>query len=165
MRLLRQTTILRCKSGHSAGVAQGNDYRHGAAARHRSAGRAGSVECADGRCSGLKRQQSLTLADYLNNNFSGINVSESQDNPFQPDVNYHGFTASPLLGTPEGLSVFVDGVRVNEAFGDTVNWDLIPGDRDLQRHPDFRLQPGVRSEYSGRCPGGADQERPRFPRY
>jgi len=74
----------------------------------------------------LKRQQPLTLADYLNNNLSGINISESQDNPFQPDVNYHGFTASPLLGTPEGLSVFVDGVRVNESFGDTVNWDLIP---------------------------------------
>lgn len=74
----------------------------------------------------LKRQQSLDLTDFLNNNFSGISISESQDNPFQPDVNYHGFTASPLLGTPIGLSVYVDGVRVNESFGDTVNWDLIP---------------------------------------
>ncbi len=74
----------------------------------------------------LRRQQSLDLTDFLNNNFSGISISESQDNPFQADVNYHGFTASPLLGTPEGLSVYVDGVRVNEAFGDTVNWDLIP---------------------------------------
>jgi outer membrane receptor protein involved in Fe transport len=74
----------------------------------------------------LQRQQSLDLADYLNNNFSGVNVSESADNPFQLDINYHGFTASPLLGTPEGLSVYVDGVRVNESFGDTVNWDLIP---------------------------------------
>ena len=74
----------------------------------------------------LKRQQSLGIADYLNNNFSGVSVNESQDNPFQADVNYHGFTASPLLGTPQGLSVYVDGVRVNEAFGDTVNWDLIP---------------------------------------
>ena len=46
--------------------------------------------------------------------------------PFQLDINYHGFTASPLLGTPEGLSIYVDGVRVNESFGDTVNWDLIP---------------------------------------
>jgi outer membrane receptor protein involved in Fe transport len=68
----------------------------------------------------------LDLADYLNNNFSGVNASESADNPFQLDINYHGFTASPLLGTPEGLSVYVDGVRVNESFGDTVNWDLIP---------------------------------------
>ena len=74
----------------------------------------------------LKRQQSLDLTELLNTNFSGVNISESQDNPFQADVNYHGFTASPLLGTPQGLSVYVDGVRVNEAFGDTVNWDLIP---------------------------------------
>ena len=74
----------------------------------------------------MQRQQTLDLADYLNNNFSGINASESADNPFQLDINYHGFTASPLLGTPEGLSVYVDGVRVNESFGDTVNWDLIP---------------------------------------
>src|SRR6202046_2109193 len=74
----------------------------------------------------MENQQTLGIADYLNNNFSGINVSESADNPFQLDINYHGFTASPLLGTPEGLSVYVDGVRVNESFGDTVNWDLIP---------------------------------------
>jgi outer membrane receptor protein involved in Fe transport len=74
----------------------------------------------------MQRQQTLDLADYLNNNFSGVNVSESAENPFQLDINYHGFTASPLLGTPEGLSVYVDGVRVNESFGDTVNWDLIP---------------------------------------
>ncbi|HEY6483897.1 MAG TPA: TonB-dependent receptor [Steroidobacteraceae bacterium] len=74
----------------------------------------------------LERQQVTGVADYLNTNFSGVNVSESADNPFQLDINYHGFTASPLLGTPEGLSVYVDGVRVNESFGDTVNWDLIP---------------------------------------
>jgi outer membrane receptor protein involved in Fe transport len=74
----------------------------------------------------MQNQQTLGIADYLNNNFSGVNVSESADNPFQLDINYHGFTASPLLGTPEGLSVYVDGVRVNESFGDTVNWDLIP---------------------------------------
>ena len=74
----------------------------------------------------LKRQQTLGITDYLNNNFSGVSVNESQDNPFQVDVNYHGFTASPLLGTPQGMSVYVDSVRVNEAFGDTVNWDFIP---------------------------------------
>jgi outer membrane receptor protein involved in Fe transport len=74
----------------------------------------------------IERQQTTNVADYLNMNFSGVNVSESADNPFQLDINYHGFTASPLLGTPEGLSVYVDGVRVNESFGDTVNWDLIP---------------------------------------
>ena len=74
----------------------------------------------------MRRQLTLDLADYLNNNFSGISVSESAANPRQLDVSYHGFTASPLLGTPQGLSVYLDGVRVNESFGDVVNWDLIP---------------------------------------
>jgi outer membrane receptor protein involved in Fe transport len=74
----------------------------------------------------MEREQTTDVASYLNSNFSGVNVSESADNPFQLDINYHGFTASPLLGTPEGLSVYVDGVRINESFGDTVNWDLIP---------------------------------------
>lgn len=74
----------------------------------------------------MRRQRTLDLADYLNNSFSGISASANAANPFQLDVNYHGFTASPLLGTPEGLSVYVDGVRINESFGDTVNWDLIP---------------------------------------
>src|SRR5262249_9659493 len=41
-------------------------------------------------------------------------------------VNYRGYTASPLLGTPEGLSVYMDGVRQNQPFGDVVAWDLIP---------------------------------------
>jgi outer membrane receptor protein involved in Fe transport len=83
-----------------------------------------NVQSADSR--DVKRQQTLDLADFMNNNFSGVSISQSQDNPLQADVNYHGFTASPLLGTPQGLSVYVDGVRVNESFGDTVNWDLIP---------------------------------------
>ncbi|MEO7051275.1 MAG: TonB-dependent receptor [Rhodanobacter sp.] len=74
----------------------------------------------------LRQQHALNLGEFLNNNFNGVNINETQDNPFQMDVNYHGFKASPLLGAPEGLSVYQDGVRVNEAFGGTVNWDLIP---------------------------------------
>src|SRR6185312_6416844 len=74
----------------------------------------------------LQNAQVNDVAHYLSERFMGINVSDSADNPFQLDINYHGFTASPLVGTPEGLSVYVDGVRVNESFGDTVNWDLIP---------------------------------------
>jgi outer membrane receptor protein involved in Fe transport len=74
----------------------------------------------------LQNAQVNDVAHYLSDRFMGVNVSDSADNPFQLDINYHGFTASPLVGTPEGLSVYVDGVRVNESFGDTVNWDLIP---------------------------------------
>jgi outer membrane receptor protein involved in Fe transport len=49
-----------------------------------------------------------------------------QGNPLQSDVQYRGFLASPLLGAPQGLSMYLDGVRLNEPFGDTINWDLIP---------------------------------------
>lgn len=74
----------------------------------------------------LVEQKSLTIADFMNQNLSGVNVNDTQNNPYQPDVSFRGYSASPLLGTPQGLSVFVDGVRVNEPFGDVVNWDLIP---------------------------------------
>lgn len=73
----------------------------------------------------LKEQKSLSIADYMNQNLMGVSVNDTQNNPYQPDVTFHGYSASPLLGTPQGLSVFVDGVRVNEPFGDVVNWDLI----------------------------------------
>ena len=46
--------------------------------------------------------------------------------PLQPDFNFRGFTASPLLGLPQGLAVYQNGVRINDPFGDTINWDLIP---------------------------------------
>jgi outer membrane receptor protein involved in Fe transport len=68
----------------------------------------------------------LDLSDFLNRRLSGVHVNEVQGNPFQPDVNYRGYTASPLLGTPQGLSVYMDGVRLNQPFGDVVSWDLIP---------------------------------------
>jgi len=54
------------------------------------------------------------------------NVNDIQGNPYQADVNYRGYTASPLLGTPQGLSVYQDGVRINAPFADIVSWDLIP---------------------------------------
>ena len=74
----------------------------------------------------LQRSGSLELSDFLNRRLQGVHINENQGNPFQPDVNYRGYTASPLLGTPEGISVYLDGVRQNQPFGDIVAWDLIP---------------------------------------
>ena len=68
----------------------------------------------------------LDLSDFLNRRLTGVHVNEIQGNPYQPDINYRGYTASPLLGTPQGLSVYMDGVRLNQPFGDVVSWDLIP---------------------------------------
>ncbi len=74
----------------------------------------------------LANSQALDLSSFMNQRMGGVYVNEVQGNPHQMDVNYRGFTASPLLGTPQGLSVYMDGVRMNQPFGDVVSWDLIP---------------------------------------
>jgi outer membrane receptor protein involved in Fe transport len=74
----------------------------------------------------LTQSGSLDLSDLLNRQLGAVHINQNQENPFQPDVNYRGYTASPLLGTPEGISVYMDGVRQNQPFGDIVAWDLIP---------------------------------------
>lgn len=74
----------------------------------------------------LRKLGGQSLAEKLQRGLPSVNLNETQGNPYQADLNYRGFTASPLLGTAQGLSVFLDGVRINEAFGDVVHWDLIP---------------------------------------
>ena len=74
----------------------------------------------------IKESHALSLTDLMNTHLQSVNVNDYQSNPFQMDVTYRGFTASPQLGTAQGLSVFLDGIRVNEPFGDVVNWDMIP---------------------------------------
>lgn len=99
----------------------------------------------------LQQQNSLSIADYMNNNLQGVSVNETQNNPYQPDILFRGFTASPLLGTPQGLSVFQDGVRVNEPFGDAVNWDLIP----VNAIAGMNLMPGSNPVFGLNTLGGA----------
>lgn len=70
--------------------------------------------------------ESLNVSQFLRDELGSVNINDAVNNPFQPDLSYRGYTASPLLGLPQGLSVYQDGVRINEPFGDTVNFDLIP---------------------------------------
>ena len=74
----------------------------------------------------IERSHAIDLSSFMARKLGSVHVNEVQNNPFQPDINFRGFTASPLLGTQQGLSVFVDGVRLNQPFGDVVSWDLIP---------------------------------------
>jgi len=74
----------------------------------------------------IRRDGGASLTGALNANLSSVSINDDIDDPFQPDILYRGFEASPVLGTPEGLAVYQNGVRINEAFGDTVNWDLFP---------------------------------------
>lgn len=99
----------------------------------------------------VAQQQSTNLADFINDNLGSVNISNGTGNPFQPDVEYRGFTASPQLGQPAGLSVFFDGVRVNEPLGDIVNWDLIP----MNAIAGINLMPGSNPLFGLNTLGGA----------
>ncbi len=99
----------------------------------------------------LAKQHTLELSDYINNNLGGVTITEGQSNPYMADVNFRGFTASPLAGAPQGLSVFQDGVRINEPFGDTVNWGLIP----QSAISSINLMPGSNPVFGLNTLGGA----------
>ena len=74
----------------------------------------------------INNQAGVSLADYMNNNMQSITTTEMGGNPWQPEITFRGFSASPLLGMPQGISTYLDGVRMNEPFGDVTLWDKIP---------------------------------------
>ncbi|HEY1101831.1 MAG TPA: TonB-dependent receptor [Burkholderiaceae bacterium] len=99
----------------------------------------------------MDRSGALDLSDFLNRQFGSVHVNETSGNPFAADLNYRGYTASPLLGTPQGLSIYMDGVRLNQPFGDVVSWDLIPRGAIA----DVTLIPGSNPLYGLNTLGGA----------
>ncbi len=71
-------------------------------------------------------QHTPALGDLLSRRFAGVTMNMAQNNPLQPDLQFRGYTTSPLLGLPQGIAVYQNGVRVNAPFGETVNWELLP---------------------------------------
>lgn len=84
------------------------------------------VEAASAR--DLERTASTDVTEFLARALGSVTINAVQNNPLQPDLQFRGYTASPLLGVPQGIAVYQNGVRINEPFGDAVNWDLIPDD-------------------------------------
>src|SRR5690242_15638727 len=74
----------------------------------------------------ITAQHGGSLLSSLQAQTAGVSLSDVQGNGLFQNLRFHGFDASPLQGTPQGLAVYQNGVRLNEAFGDTVNWDAIP---------------------------------------
>lgn len=99
----------------------------------------------------IKEAHALSLTDLMNSKLQSVNVNDYQGNPFQMDVQYRGFTAGPQIGTPQGLSAFIDGIRINEPFGDVVNWDMIP----LNALASFDVFPGSNPIFGLGTLGGA----------
>ena len=108
-----------------------------------------NVQVFGNRAIGAQRPQTLT--QFLDQNANSVGAASGQGNPFQQSLNFRGFAASPLLGTPQGVSVFQDGVRINEAFGDVVNWDLLPPSAISS----VQLIPGSASAFGLNTLGGA----------
>jgi iron complex outermembrane receptor protein len=74
----------------------------------------------------IEARQAISVTDFISRTLPSANVNDVTGNPYQSELFYRGFIVSPLLGQPQGLTVYQDGVRLNEPFGDVVYWDLIP---------------------------------------
>ena len=78
------------------------------------------------KSSELEAQSGVSIADFMVNNLQGVTVNEVGGNPFQLELNFRGYNATPIAGNPQGVSVYIDGIRTNQAFSNVVLWDLIP---------------------------------------
>jgi outer membrane receptor protein involved in Fe transport len=74
----------------------------------------------------IESQKSSSFSELLGRSAASVNLNEIQGNPFQLDLNYRGQRLSPVLGSAQGISAYLDGVRINEAFGDVISWDMLP---------------------------------------
>lgn len=84
----------------------------------------GAAQTADAQ--DIEEAAVLNFNTFINQEFGSVHATDAVNNPFKPDLHYRGYTVSPLLGLPQGLTVWQDGVRINEPFGDAVNFSLIP---------------------------------------
>lgn len=99
----------------------------------------------------IERVQGLDISDFMNKTLGSVSLNQAQNNPFQPDLKFRGFTASPLVGNSQGLSVYMDGIRINEPFGDAINFELIPESAIAS----MNLIPGSNPVYGLNTLGGA----------
>ena len=74
----------------------------------------------------MNNSTATTIVDLLGEKLTGVTIKDVQNSPFQKNLDYRGFTAAPLLGESQGLAVYLNGTRINEGFGDTLQWELVP---------------------------------------
>jgi len=75
---------------------------------------------------GARAQRGLTLSDALDGRVPGLSTADVMGAAAQQDMSVRGFSVSPVIGLPQGIGVFVDGVRVNEPDMSQVYFSLIP---------------------------------------
>jgi len=84
------------------------------------AGRTATLDARDLDARGVR-----SLADALEQ-LPGVTTSDELGATGQLDVSLRGFQVSPVIGLPQGVTVYVDGVRANEPDAHEVNFDLLP---------------------------------------
>src|SRR6059036_3459799 len=84
------------------------------------AGRTATLSAQDLDARGVR-----SLADALEQ-LPGVTTSDELGATGQLDVSLRGFQVSPVIGLPQGVTVYVDGVRANEPDAHEVNFDLLP---------------------------------------
>ncbi|HYS10494.1 MAG TPA: TonB-dependent receptor [Myxococcales bacterium] len=99
----------------------------------------------------LQRAGNPTLPELLASQVPALSLSDEQGNSYQPDLLLRGFQATSVTGVPQGVSVFLDGVRVNEPTAEEINFDLLPTD-DLER---IEVIPGPSVLFGRNTLGGA----------
>jgi outer membrane receptor protein involved in Fe transport len=99
----------------------------------------------------LAQTGGISVGEQMNLAMPSVHVNEATTNAFQPDLHFRGFVGSPLLGLPQGLAVYQNGVRLNEPFGDTMNWDLVPANAIGS----INLMPGSNPLFGLNALGGA----------
>jgi iron complex outermembrane recepter protein len=99
----------------------------------------------------LENYHPWSLPEALDNNLGSVSLSDTEGNPFETNLNFHGYTASPVLGTPQGLAIYQNGTRINEPFGDVVYWDFVP----LFAIEKLQLIPGSNPVFGLNALGGA----------
>jgi outer membrane receptor protein involved in Fe transport len=63
---------------------------------------------------------------------AGFSTYDDLGSPYKLNLSSRGFYSSPVVGLPQGVAVFLDGVRMNEPEASQVNFDLLPMDH-IQR--------------------------------
>ncbi|HEY9443967.1 MAG TPA: TonB-dependent receptor plug domain-containing protein, partial [Gemmatimonadales bacterium] len=71
------------------------------------------------------------LSDALKT-VAGFSTYDDVGSPYKLNLSSRGFFSSPVVGLPQGVAVFLDGVRMNEPEASQVNFDLLPMDH-IQR--------------------------------
>jgi outer membrane receptor protein involved in Fe transport len=78
------------------------------------------------------RQSGVVNLQEFMTRLPGVTLHDEQGNAAQSGIAFRGFQGTSVTGVPQGISIFLDGVRLNEPAVEEINFDLVPLD-DIER--------------------------------